>query len=312
MPFLLKRLLSAVSLVFATSLIVFLLLSPAFDDIARNVLGENASADQVEQLNTQLGLDRPVFVQYLDWLAGALTGDLGQSLFTTQTVWQAIAVRMPVTVALVVLVTLLSGIFGFAFGVLSAVKRGWVDKTVQFFTTLGDALPAFIIALFLVTVFAIQLGWFPATGYTDFATDPAAWARSLVLPVTALTVVAVAGIAQQVRSSMISTLRQDYVRTLRSRGISETRLVLAHALRNSSTTGLTALAVQVVGILGGAVVIEQIFALPGLGSLAVEASVRADVPLVLGAVLAYVVIVVVVNLLVDLAVAWLNPKVRLS
>jgi peptide/nickel transport system permease protein len=253
-----------------------------------------------------------VFVQYLDWLAGAVTGDLGQSLFTTQTVWQAIAVRMPVTVALAVLVTLLSGIFGFAFGVLSAVKRGWVDKTVQFFTTLGDALPAFIIALFLVTVFAIQLGWFPATGYTDFATDPAAWARSLVLPVTALTVVAVAGIAQQVRSSMISTLRQDYVRTLRSRGISETRVVLAHALRNSSTTGLTALAVQVVGILGGAVVIEQIFALPGLGSLAVEASVRADVPIVLGAVLAYVVIVVVVNLLVDLAVAWLNPKVRLS
>jgi peptide/nickel transport system permease protein len=251
-------------------------------------------------------------VQYFDWLAGALTGDLGDSLFTSQTVWQAISVRMPVTVALVVLVTLLSGVFGFAFGVLSAVKRGWVDKTIQFFTTLGDALPAFIIALFLVTVFAIQLGWFPATGYTAFTTDPAAWARSLVLPVTALTVVAIAGIAQQVRSSMISTLRQDYVRTLRSRGLSETRVVLAHALRNASTTGLTALAVQVVGILGGAVVIEQIFALPGLGSLVVEASVRGDVPLVLGAVLAYVVIVVVVNLLVDLAVAWLNPKVRLS
>jgi peptide/nickel transport system permease protein len=161
-------------------------------------------------------------------------------------------------------------------------------------------------------VFAIQLGWFPATGYTDFTTDPAAWARSLVLPVTALTVVAIAGIAQQVRSSMITTLRQDYVRTLRSRGVPESRVVLVHALRNSSTTGLTALAVQVVGILGGAVVIEQIFALPGLGSLAVEASVRADVPLVLGTVLAYVVIVVVVNLLVDLAVAWLNPKVRLS
>ncbi|MCP2635918.1 ABC transporter permease [Microbacterium sp. HD4P20] len=312
MPFLLKRLLSAVSLVFATSLIVFLLLSPAFDDIARNVLGENASADQVEQLNAQLGLDRPVFVQYFDWLAGAFTGDLGQSLFTTQTVWQAISVRMPVTVALVVLVTLLSGILGFAFGVVSAIKRGWVDRTVQFFTTLADALPAFIIALFLVTVFAIQLGWLPATGFTDFATDPAAWARSLVLPVTALTVVAIAGIAQQVRSSMITALRQDYVRTLRSRGIPETRVVLEHALRNASTTGLTALAIQVVGILGGAVVIEQIFALPGLGSLAVEASVRADVPLVLGAVLAYVVIVVVVNLLVDLAVAWLNPKVRLS
>ncbi|WP_121148009.1 ABC transporter permease [Microbacterium sp. AG1240] len=312
MPFLLKRLASAVSLVFATSLIVFLLLSPAFDQVASNVLGENASLEQVEQLNSTLGFDRPVFVQYFDWLGGALTGDLGQSLFTTQSVWGALATRMPVTIALVVLVTLLSGIIGFAVGVLSAVKRGWVDKTLQFVTTLGDALPAFIIALFLVTIFAIQLGWLPATGYTDLTVNPAAWARSLTLPVAALTIVAVAGIAQQVRSAMISALGQDYVRTLRSRGLSEVRVVLVHVLRNASTTGLTALAVQVVGILGGAVVIEQIFAIPGLGSLAIEASVRTDVPLVLGTVLAYVVIVVVVNLLVDLAVAWLNPKVRLS
>ena len=312
MHFLLKRVGSALSLVLATSLIIYLLLYPAFGDIARNVLGENASAEQVELLNTQLGLDRPVFVQYFDWLVGALTGDLGTSLFTSQTVWGAIAARMPVTVALVVLVTLLSGLIGFGLGVAAAVKRGWIDKTLQVLMTLGDALPAFIIALFLVTLFAIQLGWLPATGYTEFAVDPLAWARSLILPVIALTVVAVAGVAQQVRSSMIASLRQDFVRTLRSRGLTERRVVLAHALRNSSTTGLTALAVQVVGILGGAVVIEQIFALPGLGSLVVEASVRTDVPLVLGAVLAYVVIVVVVNLIVDLAVAWLNPKVRLS
>lgn len=312
MPFLLKRLISALSLVFATSLIVFLLISPAFDDIARNVLGENASAEQVAQLNTELGFDRPIFVQYFDWLVAAVQGDLGTSLFTSQPVWAAISVRMPVTVALVVLVTLLSGIIGFAIGIISAVRRGWVDKTLQILTTLGDALPAFIIALFLVTVFAIQLGWLPATGYTDFRTDPGAWAQSLIMPVAALTIPAIAGIAQQVRSSMLSMMRQDYVRTLRSRGLSEARVILVHVLRNSSTTGLTALAVQVVGILGGAVVIEQIFALPGLGSLAIEAAVRTDVPLVLGAVLAYVVIVVIVNLLVDLAVAWLNPKVRLS
>ncbi|MGV2984684.1 ABC transporter permease [Microbacterium sp. AGC85] len=312
MPFLLKRLISAVSLVFATSLIVFLLVSPAFDDIARNVLGENASAEQVAQLNAELGLDRPIFVQYFGWLIAAVQGDFGTSLFTSQSVWAAIGVRMPVTVAMVVLVTLISGVIGFAVGILSAVRRGWVDKALQFLSTLGDALPAFIIALFLVTVFAIQLGWLPATGYTDFSTDPGAWARSLVMPVAALTIPAIAGIAQQVRSSMLAMMRQDYVRTLRSRGLSETRVVLVHVLRNSSTTGLTALAVQVVGILGGAVVIEQVFALPGLGSLAIEAAVRTDVPLILGAVLAYVVIVVIVNLLVDLAVAWLNPKVRLS
>lgn len=312
MPFLLKRLISAISLVFATSFIVFMLVSPAFDDIARNVLGENASTEQVAQLNSDLGLDRPVLLQYFDWLASAVQGDFGASLFTSQSVWAAIGARMPVTVAMVVLVTLISGVIGFAVGIVSAVRRGWVDKTLQFLSTLGDALPAFIIALFLVTVFAIQLGWLPATGYTDFSTDPGAWARSLVMPVAALTIPAIAGIAQQVRSSMLTMMRQDYVRTLRSRGLSEARVILVHVLRNSSTTGLTALAVQVVGILGGAVVIEQVFALPGLGSLAIEAAVRTDVPLILGAVLAYVVIVVIVNLLVDLAVAWLNPKVRLS
>lgn len=312
MPFLLKRLISAISLVFATSFIVFMLVSPAFDDIARNVLGENASAEQVAQLNSDLGLDRPVLLQYFDWLASAVQGDFGASLFTSQSVWAAIGARMPVTVAMVVLVTLISGVIGFAVGIVSAVRRGWVDKTLQLLSTLGDALPAFIIALFLVTVFAIQLGWLPATGYTDFSTDPGAWARSLVMPVAALTIPAIAGIAQQVRSSMLAMMRQDYVRTLRSRGLSEARVILVHVLRNSSTTGLTALAVQVVGILGGAVVIEQVFALPGLGSLAIEAAVRTDVPLILGAVLAYVVIVVIVNLLVDLAVAWLNPKVRLS
>jgi peptide/nickel transport system permease protein len=301
MPFLLKRLISAVSLLFGASLIVFLLLSPAFDDIPFNVLGENASPEKADALAVELGLDRPLVVQYASWLLGAFTGDLGSSLFTTQTVAQALSARMPVTVALVIIVTLLSGVLGFVIGVVAAVKKGWIDRVLQFVATLGDALPAFIIALFLVTLFAIRLAWFPATGYTAPSTDVGAWARSLTLPVVALTIVAVAGVAQQVRSSMIATMRLDFVRTLRSRGLSETRVVLAHAL-----------AVQVVGILGGAVVIEQVFALPGLGSLAIEASSRADIHLVLGAVLAYVVIVVIVNLLVDLAVAWLNPKVRVS
>ncbi|WP_221583508.1 ABC transporter permease [Microbacterium sp. G2-8] len=312
MRFLVKRLASAVSLLFGATLIVFLLLSPAFDDIAFNVLGENATPAQAAELNAELGLDQPLIVQYLHWLVGALTGDLGDSLFSTESVAAALSVRMPVTVALVILVTVLSGVLGFAIGIAAAVKRGWLDRALQFIATLGDALPAFIIALFLVTLLAIQLGILPATGYTAFADDPGAWARSITMPVIALTVVAVAGIAQQVRSSMIATLRQDYVRTLRSRGLSERRVVLGHVLRNASTTGLTSLAVQVVGILGGAVVIEQIFALPGLGSLAVQASGRADIQVVLGTVTAYVVIVVIVNLLVDLAVAWLNPKVRLS
>jgi len=310
MPFLLKRLVSAISLVFATSLIVFLLLSPAFADISRNILGENASPEQVAQLNAELGFDRPILVQYVAWLLGAITGDLGDSLFTTQTVWAALENRMPVTVALVVLVTVLSGVLGFAIGVIAAVKRGWVDRALQFLATLGDALPAFIIALFLVSLFAIQLGWLPATGYTGWAVDPTAWARSLLLPVVSLTVVAVAGIAQQVRSSVITTLRQDYVRTLRSRGLSEKRVVLVHVLRNASTTGLTALAVQVVGILGGAVVIEQIFALPGLGRLLFTSITDHDYPVVQSSVLIVATAFVVVNLLVDLAYRLVDPRMR--
>lgn len=310
--FLIRRVLSAIALLFAVSIIAFLLLFPATGDVARNVLSENATEAQVAQLNAELGLDRPLYEQYLSWLGQALTGDLGTSYYTSQPVWTSLAARLPVTVSIVVLVTLASGLIGFAIGVAAAVKRGWVDRALQFIATLGDALPAFIIGLFLVAIVAIQLRLLPATGYTSLLESPLDWARGLILPVVALTVVGVAGIAQQVRSAMISTLRHDYIRTLRSRGLSERRVVFGNALRNASTTGLTSLAIQVVGILGGAVVIEKIFAMQGLGSMVIDATARTDIPIILGTLLAYVLIVVIVNLLVDVAVGWLNPKVRIS
>ena len=311
-PFLLRRLLSAVILLVAVSFIAYVLLYPAAGDIARNVLGENATAEQVALKNEELGLDRPLLVQYGDWFSSALTGDLGASYFTNQPVWDALAIRLPVTLSLVVLVTVLSGVIAFAIGTYAAIRRGWVDRTLQVLATLADALPSFIVALFLVTLFAIQWEVFPATGYTPFVESPVAWAVSLTLPVVALTINGVAGVAQQVRSATLGVLHHDYIRTLRSRGLPERRIILTSVLRNASTNGLTTLAIQVVGILGGAVVIEQVFALPGLGSLAIEATTRTDLPMVIGVVLAVVLIVVIVNLLVDLAVAWLNPKVRVS
>jgi peptide/nickel transport system permease protein len=309
--FLLRRLVSAAALILVISAISFMLLYPAAGDIPRNILGEEATEEQVAALATKLGLDQPLIVQYIGWLGKALTGDLGRSYFTNQDVWGALASRLPVTLSLVILVTILTGLIAFAAGTLAAVRKGWVDRVLQFFVTLGVALPAFLIALLLVTVFALQLRWLPATGFTSFFASPSGWLRSLILPAVALTVVGVAGVAQQVRSSTLLVLRQDYIRTLRSRGLSERRIILTSVLRNASTNGLTALAVQVVGILGGAVVIEQLFALPGLGSLAVESTLRTDIPIILGVILATVVIVVVVNLAVDVAIAWLNPKVRL-
>lgn len=310
--FIVRRVLSAALLIVAISFLAYVLLSPAAGNIARNVLGEDATAEQVALLNAELGLDRPLILQYFDWAAAALGGDLGTSYFTRQPVAASLAARVPVTVTLVALVTLLSGILGFAIGLWAAVKRGVVDRVLLVVVTVADALPAFILALLFVTVFAIGLGWFPATGFTPFFTSPVEWARGLALPVTAMTLLGLAGIAQQVRSSAIGVLRMDYVRTLRSRGLPARRIILTSVLRNASVNGLTALAIQVVGLLGASVVIEQIFALQGLGSFAVEATTRTDIPVIVGVLLAYVLIVVVVNLLVDLAIAWINPKVRLS
>ena len=309
--FLIRRFVSAVVLLLAVSILVYLMLYPAAGNIAANVLGENATPEQIALKNQELGLDRPLLAQYGSWLLDALRGDLGNSYYTSQPVWEALAIRLPVTVSLVVLVLLFSGILAFAAGTYAAVRRGWVDRAMQLISTFGDALPNFIVALFLVTLLAIQTGIFPATGFTSFTDSPSGWALSLTLPVIALTIGGFAGVVQQVRSATISVLQQDYVRTLRSRGLSERRIILTSVLRNASTNGMTALAVQVVGILGGAVVIEQVFALPGLGSLAIESTSRTDLPLVIGVVMAFVLIVVIVNLLVDLAVAWLNPKVRL-
>lgn len=309
--FLLRRFVSALVLLLAVSFIVYVMLYPAAGNIAANVLGENASQEQIALKARELGVDRPLLVQYGNWLLDAFQGNLGNSYYTSQPVWEALSIRLPVTVSLVVLVMLFSGLLAFAAGTYAAVRRGWVDRVMQLVSTFGDALPNFIIALFLVTLLAIQSGIFPATGFTPITESPSGWALSLTLPVIALTIGSFAGVVQQVRSATITVLEQDYVRTLRSRGLSERRIVLTSVLRNSSTNGMTALAVQVVGILGGAVVIEQVFALPGLGSLAIESTARTDLPVVIGVVMAFVLIVVIVNLLVDLAVAWLNPKVRL-
>lgn len=309
---LLKRAASGIALVLTISFLAQLLVLPGLGNIARNVLGELATDAQVAQKAHELGLDRPLLVRYADWLAGAVRGDLGDSFYTTQSVSDAIASRFPVTMSLVVLVTVLTAVIAFAVGIMAAVSRGTVDRILQLLVTVGDALPAFVIAMFLVTLFAVQLHWFPATGYVPFLQSPLGWLASLALPVMAMTISGVVGVSQHVRSSAITVLKSDYLRTRRSRGLSSRYILTTTVLRNSATPGLAALAVQVVGLLGASVVIEMVFALPGMGSLVVQATLRSDIPIILGVLMTYVVIVVVVNLLVDLLIAWVNPKVRLA
>lgn len=310
--YILRKLGSGLVLLAAIAAVTFGLLSISARNVARSLLGNDATPAQVAAKEIELGLDRPVVVRFVDWVVRAVQGDLGYSWFSSQTVADSLAVRVPVTLSIVIAVTLVTAILSFAIGLAAGVWRGPLDRVVQILAVVGYALPGFIIALFLVTLFAVQLGWFPATGYTPPAVSPSAWLLSITLPVAALSIGAISATAQQVRSATIEVLRQDFVRTLRARGIPEWRIILEHVVRNASAPALTVLALQFVGLLGGAVVTEQIFAIPGLGSIAVTSTSQGDVPLVMGLVMVTVLFVIVINLLVDIAVGWLNPKARVA
>jgi peptide/nickel transport system permease protein len=312
LSYVIRRLAAGLVLVVAVSTLAFTLLYAGGGDIARRILGENAAVETVAKKAAELGLDRPVFVQYVDWITSALGGDLGRSWFNGQLVAVSLSSRVAVTLSIVVGATVLSAVIAVALGVVAARRGGVVDAVTQFISIVGFAVPGFLIALALVIVFAINLGWFKATGYVPFAVSPAGWVASVTLPVVALSVGAIATVAQQVRGSVVDALSRDYVRTLRSRGLSMNRVVFKHVLRNAGGPALSVLAVQFIGLIGGAVIVEQIFALPGLGQLTVQATSLGDVPVVMGVVITVAIIAVIVNLLIDLAQAALNPKVRLA
>jgi peptide/nickel transport system permease protein len=310
--FIVRRLLAGLVLLFVISSVAFLLLYLGGGDIARRILGTQATQQDVADRTTQLGLDRPLSTQYVDWLGHAVQGDLGISWFSGQPVTEAMVSRLSVTLSLVIGATVLTAIFAVALGVWAAVRRGWVDRLVQTISILGFAIPGFLIAVALVTVFAIQLGWFAPTGYVTFSESPTGWLSSITLPVIALAIGGIAGVAGQVRGSVVDALREDYVRTLRSRGLPFNRVVFKHVLRNAGGPALAVLAVQFVGLFGGAIIVEQIFAIPGLGQVSVVSTSQGDIPMVMGLVVITAAIVVLVNLVIDLAQGWLNPKVRLS
>jgi len=310
--FIARRLLSGVVLVFVISFVAFSLLYASGGDIARRLLGQTASEETVARKAEQLGLDRPLLSQYGDWLSSALAGDLGRSWFSSLPVASSLSDRLAVTLSIVVGATLIAAVLSIVLGVLAARRGGWIDGAVQFVSVIGFAIPGFLIALFLVLVFAVNLHWFKATGFVPITQTFGGWAASVTLPIAALSLGAIATVAQQVRGSVIDAMSRDYVRTLRSRGIGINRVVYVHVLRNAGGPALAVLAVQFIGLLGGAVIVEQIFALPGIGQLTVQATSQGDIPVVMGVVVITAIIVVVVNLLIDLAQAALNPKVRLS
>ena len=308
--FIAKRLGSGAVLLLVISTLTYFLLFFSSSSVARNLLGDTATQEQIVAKTHELGLDRPILSRYLEWLGNAIHGDLGTSWFTSQPILEALATRIPVTLTIVLFAITTAAILATVLGMAAAVKGGFIDRTVQFLAIAGFAVPNFVVAIVVVTLFAINLSLLPATGWVPLADDPTQWAKSLVLPVSALVINTVASAAQQIRSAFKDVLSRDWVRTLRSRGIKNNEILFKHVLRSAAPAGLTVLSLQFVGMLGGSVIIESIFALPGIGHLIVDSTTQGDTPVVMGVVVFTVVVVIVVNLAVDLLNGWLNPKVR--
>lgn len=310
--FVLRRIGSGIVLVLVITAVTFVLLRATGQDVARGIVGQTATADQVATKRAELGLDQPVVEQFGKWLEHAARGDFGSSWYSGEPVTSALANRLPVTLSIVLGGLLLSALLSVLLGVAAAVRGGWVDRLVQVIAVVGFAIPSFLVALVLAYYLAVKWQLLPATGYTAFAASPADWLTSIILPSVALAVGAMAATAQQIRGSMVDIMRMDFVRTLRSRGISSRSLLYRHALRNAAPAGLTVLSLQFIGMVGGAVVVEKVFGLNGIGSLANSAASQGDAPQLLGVVVVMVAIVVLVNLLMDVALGWLNPKVRVQ
>ena len=310
--FLLRRVGAGLVLLFVIASATFFLLNLAGQDPARQVLGPVATAAQVDAKRAELGLDQPVLARYGEWLLSALRGDLGVSWFSNQPVTVLLGQALPATLSIVLGSVLVTALVGTLIGASAAVRGGIIDRGLQLVSTFVQAIPNFLVALILAFLFAVQLRVFPATGFTSFASSPSGWAASIVLPVIALAVGSIAAVALQVRGSMIDVLRLDYIRTLRGRGLPTGSVLFRHALRNAAPPSLTTLSLMFIVAISGSVVVEKVFNIPGIGTSANIAASRGDLPIVLGVVIVTVVLVVLVNLLVDLAQGWLNPKVRVS
>jgi peptide/nickel transport system permease protein len=306
--YILRRLAAGLVLAVLVTLITFLLLSTSFENVVRTILGPSATPESIAELSTRLGYDRPVLVQYADWLGGVLRGDFGQSVYTAQPVDDAVLQRLAVTMSIIVVALAITVVVSVALGVWAASRGGVIDKVAQGISLIGYVVPALLLAIGLVVVFAVNLKVLPATGFTPLSEDPVRWARSITIPVIVLVIGGIANMAAQVRGAMIDELRKDYVRTLRTRGVSRRSIVLKHALRNAGSPALTVLSLEFIGMFGAALIIENVFALPGIGAFGFNASLQGDIPIIMGLTVFSVLLVTVVNLAVDIVNGWLNPK----
>jgi peptide/nickel transport system permease protein len=307
-----RRLVLSVPLLFVVSVLTFLLTSIVPGDAVHKILGDYAPPEKYKILRHELGLDLPLYQQYWHWLSGAVQGDFGNSLITREPVFNTLLTRLPITLSLVAGTLIVSLVFGVALGVASAVRGGRLGRSVDAFAMAGWVLPGFWLAAQLVIVFAVNLRWFPATGYVPFAQSPGEWLRSIVLPVVALSLGAIGGLAKLTRGAMADALSSEYIRMARANGLPRRLIIMQHAFKTASMTVVTLGSLLIIGFLAGTVFAEQVFALPGLGSMIVDGTNQRDIPVVIGVSVFFTLIVVVINLLTDIVYSLINPKVRTS
>lgn len=311
--YILRRLLDLVFVLIGVSIVVFLMLRLIPGDAVDIMLGANVdiTPERIEALRQRLGLDQPFYVQYWDWLSGVLRGDLGTSIWTGRPVTDEIMGRLPVTLEITFLALFAAILVSFPLGVLSARARGSTsDSVVRVATIVGLTMPSFWLGVLMLYFVSIYLPWWPVIGYVPFTEDPGGNLSRMVLPVIAVSLPMIAGLTRILRSSLLEVLSLDYIRTAKAKGLRQRALLYKHALRNALIPVLTVIGVLLGYLLSGVVVIEQVFAIPGLGRLIIGAINERNYPLVQGIIVVITAFFVLVNLFVDLAYAWIDPRVE--
>jgi peptide/nickel transport system permease protein len=311
LAYVVRRVIATIPVMAVVALFVFSLLYIAPGDPAAVIAGDQASPADVERIRQSLGLDRPFLIRFSEWVWQILHGDLGTSIFTNLPVTTMMAQRFEPTLSLMVITLIFAVATAVPMGVVAAWKAGtWIDRLIMAFAVFGFSVPVFVIAYLLAYVFALELEWLPVQGYTPLSEGLWPWFENLILPAIALGCVYIALIARITRAAMLEVLQQDYIRTARAKGIGQQGILFVHALKNASVPIVTVIGIGIALLIGGAVVTESVFAIPGLGRLTVDAILRRDYPLIQGLVLLFSFVYVLVNLAIDLSYTLLDPRIR--
>jgi peptide/nickel transport system permease protein len=309
--FMLRRLFTTLLVMLGVSFVVFIIIHLVPGDPVRVMLGLQADQAKVEEIRHLMGFDRPILVQYVDWLWSALHGDLGQSYITGDSVAAAVGQRLPATFSLALAALLIALVIALPAGMISAMRPGSLtDYAAMIFSQIGVSVPDFWMGILLILIFSLGLGWLPPSGYTSPTENLGEWLKHLILPATTIGLITASILTRFVRSAILEVLHQNYVRTAHAKGLPEPRVMTRHVLLNAAIPIVTIVGLQMASLLGGVIIVEIIFAWPGLGRLALDSVTRRDYPMVQGAVLLVALSFAIINVIVDLLYAYLDPRVK--